>query len=59
MTGELPALFEDLYARFHADLQPRNDIERALVEEMVTSWWRKQRVWGIESARIQYQIRNE
>ena len=57
MEGELPGLFEDLYARFHADLHPRNDIERALVEEMVTSWWRKQRVWGMESARIQHQIK--
>ena len=24
---------------------------------MVTSWWRKQRVWGMESARIQYQVK--
>ena len=24
---------------------------------MVTSWWRKQRVWGMESARIAYQVK--
>jgi hypothetical protein len=57
MRDEIPDLFEDLYARFHRDLSPRNDVERALVEEMVTSWWRKQRVWGLESARIQYQMK--
>ena len=24
---------------------------------MVTSWWRKQRVWGTESVRISFQVK--
>ena len=57
MSGEMPALFQEQYDEFMDEHQPRTPTERALVEEMATSWWRKQRVWGMESARIQYQVR--
>lgn len=57
MPGELPGLFQEQYDDFMDEHQPRTPTERALVEEMVTSWWRKQRVWGMESARITHQIK--
>ena len=57
LPGESPELFEDQYNEFMEEHQPRTQTERALVEDMVTAWWRKQRIWGLESVRIQYQIK--
>ena len=57
LPGESPELFEDQFNEFMEEHQPRTLTERALVEDMVTSWWRKQRIWGLESARIQYQVK--
>ena len=57
LPGESPELFEDQYNEFMEEHQPRTQTERALVEDMVTSWWRKQRIWGLESVRTQYQIK--
>ena len=57
LPGEMPELFEEKYDDFMEEHQPRTPTERALVEEMVTSWWRKQRVWGMESARISFQVK--
>ena len=56
MNGELPELFQQQYDDFMEEHQPRTPTERALVEDMVTAWWRKQRVWGMESAAIAYQV---
>ena len=57
LPGEMPELFEEQYDDFMEEHQPRTPTERALVEEMVTSSWRKQRVWGMESARITFQVK--
>ncbi len=57
LPGEMPELFKEQYNDFMEEHQPRTPTERALVEEMVTSWWRKQRVWGMESARITFQVK--
>ena len=57
LPGERPELFQEQYDDFMEEHQPRTPTERALVEEMVTSWWRKQRVWGMESARITFQVK--
>lgn len=57
LPGENPQMFQDLYDGFMEEHQPRTPTERALVEDMVVAWWRKQRVWGLESARIQHQAK--
>lgn len=57
LPGEMPELFHQLYDDFMEEHQPRTPTERALVEEMVTSWWRKQRVWAMESARVTHQVK--
>ncbi len=57
MPGEMPELFQEQFDEFMEEHQPRTPTERALVEEMVTSWWRKQRIWGMESARITFQVK--
>ena len=57
LPGEMPELFQEQYDDFMEEHQPRTPTERALVEEMVTSWWRKQRVGGMESARITFQVK--
>ena len=56
IPGESQAAFQQLFAEFHDALRPRTSIERALVEEMVTSWWRKQRIWTLEGAHLAKEI---
>src|ERR1019366_5056889 len=56
LPGERPEIFEELFHDFHEDLRPSTPVQRALVEKLVMSWWKNQRVWGLESARIHEEI---
>src|ERR1700722_5856303 len=56
IPGESKASFQQMFDEFHDSLRPRTPVERALVEEMVTSWWRKQRIWSMEGAHIAREI---
>jgi hypothetical protein len=46
----------NLFAAFERDLQPRNEVERALVENLAISRWRMLRLWAIERANLQKEI---
>src|ERR1019366_9918853 len=56
LPGERPEIFEELFHDFHEDLRPSTPVERALVEKLVMSWGKSQRVWGLEAARIHEEI---
>src|SRR5437763_16414793 len=49
MEDESAETFEDLLARHVERLQPADDVELGLVEEMVTAQWRMRRGWAIET----------
>ncbi len=46
----------DLFADFDRDLAPRNEVERALVENMAIGRWRLLRLWAIERANLQNEM---
>src|ERR1700682_728942 len=52
LPGERPDLFQQLFDDFHEDLRPSTPVQRALVEQIVIAWWKTQRVWGMEAARM-------
>src|SRR5271154_833336 len=45
--------FAELLAAFERDRAPKNEIERALVENMAAARWRLLRLWAIERATLQ------
>lgn len=59
MEGESVERFELLFARLQSELQPANAIELCLVENMAVARWRQMRLWAIEKARIQHQLKED
>jgi len=51
--------FIDLLGALQRDLQPRNETERALVEEMAIARWRLQRLWAIERSTLETEIEKQ
>ena len=58
LPGEDAAALKAIYDEFHEEHRPRTATERALVEELVSAHWRKQRVWSMETCRIGHQMLN-
>src|SRR5438105_494092 len=50
LTNEEPAKFHALAGTYYKKLQPADDLERDLVDEMVISKWRQRRDWSGEAA---------
>lgn len=48
--------FRDLLSAFERDLDPQNEIECALVENMAVSRWRLLRLWAIESSTMKIEM---
>jgi hypothetical protein len=59
LDGESVERFKALSEALHAQLQPLNEIECGLVENMVMCRWRQKRLWVLESARMAHEIRNQ
>src|SRR4051812_38615967 len=52
VSTESPEILQSMYQRYLDLLQPRNEIEHDLVEEIVVSKWHEHRTWGMETSLI-------
>src|SRR4029077_2820621 len=59
LKGESEERFHALLADLLAELQPQTAVENHLVENMAAARWRQLRIWGIEKANLQHQMRTE
>jgi hypothetical protein len=57
LTGESEDRFKALLADLHAELQPQTTVELTLVENMAVARWRQMRIWGMEKASMEYEMR--
>ena len=57
LKSELEHRFLDVIAGIDQELQPETPIEHTLVEKMAVARWRQLRLWGMEKAAMEYQIR--
>jgi hypothetical protein len=49
LQEESPEKFQSLLDHHLERLQPADEIELGMVEEMVAAWWRMRRIWAIET----------
>jgi hypothetical protein len=59
LKGELKDRFLELLADFERELQPETTMEYLLVQKMAAAQWRQFRLWGMEKAAMEYQVRNQ
>jgi hypothetical protein len=59
LKGESGERFNALLADLQAELQPQTTVEITLVENMAVARWRQMRIWGIEKANMEHQMRAE
>jgi hypothetical protein len=59
LDGEAPDRLAALSEAFHQKLQPRDEIEDAYVDTMVLCRWRQIRLWELESANVNFEIRKQ
>ena len=59
LKSELKERFLELLNDLMEELQPETSIEYSLVETMAAARWRQLRIWGMETAGMNYQIRNQ
>jgi hypothetical protein len=57
LKGESEERFKALLADLHAELQPQTTVEITLVENMAVARWRQMRIWGMEKASIEHEMR--
>ena len=57
LQGESEERFNALLADLHAELQPQTTVEITLVENMAVARWRQLRIWGVEKAGMEHQMR--
>ena len=56
LTNESPQLFQESLNAYLLRLQPRDQVEADLVEEIVVAKWRQRRLWGIETASLNLEM---
>jgi hypothetical protein len=59
LEGELEERFHEVLDDIENELQPETPIEHTLVEKMAVARWRQLRLWGMEKAAMEYQIRQQ
>jgi hypothetical protein len=59
LEGESKDRFRALLAALHEELQPQTPIETSLVENMAVARWRQMRIWGMEKAGMQHEMRRQ
>jgi len=59
LQGESTERFELLLATMRDELQPRNEIESGLVDTLALAKWRQMRVWALETAALNKEIRKQ
>ena len=56
LTNESPTLFQESLNAYLLRLQPRDQVEADLVEEIVVAKWRQRRLGGIEAASLNLEM---
>jgi hypothetical protein len=51
--------FEELLATLYEEFQPQTPFEKSLIENMAVARWRQFRVWGLEKAGMDYEMRRQ
>ena len=59
LEGESKDRFQTLLAALHEEVQPQTPIETSLVENMAVARWRQMRVWGLEKASMEHEMRKQ
>jgi hypothetical protein len=59
LEGESKDRFQALLAALHEELQPQTPIETSLVENMAVARWRQMRIWGMEKAGMEHEMRRQ
>jgi hypothetical protein len=57
LRGESEERFNLLVAALHDELQPQTTVEITLVENMAVARWRQMRIWGMEKANLEHEMR--
>lgn len=58
LEGESQEEFDELLASYAEEHQPETPTERTLIESMAAARWRQERVWALETAAINNQMRH-
>jgi hypothetical protein len=59
LDGEAADRLATLSEAFHRQMQPRDEVELAYVENMIMCRWRQIRLWELESANMSFEIRKQ
>jgi len=59
LQGESTDRFEKLLAALYAEFQPETPFEESLVENMAVARWRQRRIWGMEKAGMDHEVRRQ
>jgi hypothetical protein len=58
LSNESDSGFQTLHESYLLLLNPQNDLEAGLVEQLVAARWRMERVWALETALLDLEMRN-
>lgn len=56
LDDERSTTFKALLAELETQLQPRDQVEKSCIENMVVARWRMMRIWSMEKAGLQHEI---
>jgi hypothetical protein len=56
LDGESPDALKALFAHHVERLNPTDEVEMGLVEEMVAAYWRLRRAWAIETRTLENEV---
>jgi hypothetical protein len=56
LNTEEQAEFDRMFAAYREQLQPRNEIETDLIEQMAAAKWRERRCWQLQKSLLEYNV---
>jgi len=59
LQGESTDRFLSLVAALHEEFQPQTPFEQSLIDNMAVARWRQMRVWGLEKAGMEHEMRRQ
>jgi hypothetical protein len=59
LQGESTDRFLSLVAVLHEEFQPQTPFEESLIQNMAVARWRQMRIWGLEKAGMEYEMRRQ
>jgi len=59
LQGESSDRFDKLVATLYEEFQPQTPFEESLIDNMAVARWRQMRIWGMEKAGMDYEVRRQ